>query len=488
MQVLTEFEGAEFGDKRLTKRLLSLVERLVVDPSASFPEAAGSDAALEATYRFFRNPTVTAQRILAPHVSATLERCRAEQVVIVAHDTTEFSFSTPRAGLGRINDAGQGFFAHVALAISADGSRRPLGVVGLNTFTRLEPPKRQKHTENIPEHERESYRWRALAAEVGALTKGSAQAIHVMDSEADSYDLIAGIIDDEQRFVIRLKYDRWIRDEDGERVHLSEILPDLKGRFTRKVELSARSAPHHQERGRKRNAGRTSRLATLEFSACSISFVAPSRANGKDDLELNLVCVNEVDAPAGAEPVSWLLVTSEPIGSIADIERIVDAYRARWTIEELFKALKTGCAFEKRQLESLPALLNALAVFIPIAFELLALRTAARTDPERPASTLLRPMQLLVLQRHKATRLPSRATARAALLAVARLGGHIPNNGEPGWIVLGRGYQKLLDLEEGARIALGDSVNPEKLTINPEARAAPTRKAKSDGRESRPSI
>jgi hypothetical protein len=84
MQLLKEFQGAGFGDQRLAKRLLSLVERLVIDPSASFPEAAGSDAALEATYRFFRNSAVTPQRILAPHVGATLERCKAEQVVIVA--------------------------------------------------------------------------------------------------------------------------------------------------------------------------------------------------------------------------------------------------------------------------------------------------------------------------------------------------------------------------------------------------------------------
>lgn len=169
---------------------------------------------------------------------------------------------------------------------------------------------------------------------------------------------------------------------------------------------------------------------------------------------VNVVYVNEVDCPAGTEPVSWALVTTDPIHSTAEIERIVDAYRARWLIEELFKSLKTGCAFETRQLESLPTLLNALAIFLPIAFDLLALRSAARTQPERPASTLLRPAQLLVLERHKDIRLPAGASARAACLAIARLGGHIKNNGEPGWIVLGRGYQKLLDLEEGALAVL----------------------------------
>jgi hypothetical protein len=455
MQVLEEFRGADFGDRRLSKRLLTLVERLVVDPSASFPEATGTDAGLEATYRFLRNTSVSSQRIMAPHVAATVARIKSEKLVVVAHDTTEFSFSTPREGLGRINDAGQGFFAHLALAVSADGARRPLGVVGLHTFTRQGPPKREKHTEKIPESERESFRWKSLALEVGDLVQESAAVIHVMDSEADAYELLAGLIENQQRFVIRLKHDRKVRDEDDGCIRLSQKVPQLEGRFRRDVQLSARNAPHHEKRGRKRNASRTSRLATLEFSATSVAFVAPKNVEaGKPDLDLNIVCVNEVDGPSGAEPVSWMLVTTESIASQVQIEKIVDAYRARWPVEELFRALKTGCAFEKRQLESFPTLLNALAVFIPIAYDLLALRTAARTQPERPASTLLRPTQLLILERHKHTRLAPNATARAVMLAVARLGGHIKNNGEPGWIVLGRGFQKLLDLEEGALTVL----------------------------------
>jgi hypothetical protein len=41
------------------------------------------------------------------------------------------------------------------------------------------------------------------------------------------------------------------------------------------------------------------------------------------------------------------------------------------------------------------------------------------------------------------------------MLAIAALGGHIKNNGDPGWLVLGRGYEDLLLLERGAALALG---------------------------------
>jgi hypothetical protein len=39
------------------------------------------------------------------------------------------------------------------------------------------------------------------------------------------------------------------------------------------------------------------------------------------------------------------------------------------------------------------------------------------------------------------------------MLAIAAESGHIKNNGDPGWQVLGRGYEKLLHMELGYVIA-----------------------------------
>ena len=39
------------------------------------------------------------------------------------------------------------------------------------------------------------------------------------------------------------------------------------------------------------------------------------------------------------------------------------------------------------------------------------------------------------------------------MLGVAALGGHIANNGPPGWIVLGRGLTRLRDGEVGWQLA-----------------------------------
>jgi hypothetical protein len=176
-------------------------------------------------------------------------------------------------------------------------------------------------------------------------------------------------------------------------------------------------------------------------------------------LHVNVVTVDEIDVPQGEEPILWQLVTTEPVATTEDIERIVDAYRMRWVIEEFFKALKTGCAFEKRQLESYATLVNALAMFTVIAWRLLLLRFVARTEPESTATNALTERQVRVLQ--ALSTMPdapvrvdipaTNPTAGDALFAVAQLGGHIQNNGAPGWLVLARGLESLLLVELGWR-------------------------------------
>ena len=164
------------------------------------------------------------------------------------------------------------------------------------------------------------------------------------------------------------------------------------------------------------------------------------------------MAVREVNPPEGEPPVIWRLTTSEPIKTAEDVAAVIDIYRYRWLIEEYFKALKTGCNFEKLQLETGIALVRALAIYASVAWRLLLIRWMDRNQPDAPASAALSPSQLSVLGsvRAKAGKpLPANPTAHDALLAVAALGAHLKRNGAPGWHVLGRGFEKLLSLEQG---------------------------------------
>ncbi len=133
-----------------------------------------------------------------------------------------------------------------------------------------------------------------------------------------------------------------------------------------------------------------------------------------------MVHVFESRAPRGEPSVEWFLLTNLPIDSAQAITFAVDCYRARWSIEEFFKALKTGCLFERRQLESAHSLLNALAILTPVAWRLLLLRHLARP---RAGNQCSHPQAAGGPQAVAKKPIPAKPSARDAMLALAALGG-----------------------------------------------------------------
>ena len=190
---------------------------------------------------------------------------------------------------------------------------------------------------------------------------------------------------------------------------------------------------------------RKARIATLRFSATEVELRRPRYLNDPlpESLRLNLVHVVEVSPPDNEAAVEWTLFTTEPVDTPAAVARVVEIYRTRWTIEEFNKALKTGCLYEKRCFESRAALLVLLAVSLPIACELLWLRSRARTEPAAPARDVVSDTQLAVLRAMGPRKLSAAPTVREILLVFAEIGGHQRSNGEPGWLILNRGLQQL---------------------------------------------
>lgn len=467
--VADEVEAAEFGDARLTVRLRRVADAIASSPGEGFPQITADESELEAVYRFLRNEKVTAEKILAPHFAATWSRA-GRQDVLVVHDTTGFLFGgkAPRDGLGRIHrvNGAQGFFGHFALAVAGDGSRRPLGLVGVQTWVREGKPMGRKFAgrERQMRDNKESARWTELALATDARAN---KPVHVMDREAGSYEIFNNLMQNQARFVIRIREANRVVVEGDERNDIADVARKAPLILNRTVPLSRRPKSLLALRN-KLHPPRTERSARLAIRARSVTLPRPQNFGKTSELAktltLNLVSVREVAAPKHATPVTWAILTTEPIATIADVERIVDAYRARWTIEEFFKALKTGCAYEKRQLESFHSLRNALAIFSVIAWRMLLMRSQSRDAANSPAQTVLTRRQAILLRKLTTLRapgipdiqLPPEPNASDALLAVAKLGGHIRNNGPPGWQVIGRGYERLLLLELGWMVARSD--------------------------------
>jgi hypothetical protein len=385
---------------------------------------------------------------------------------LVLHDTTRFDFpgDVMREGLGPFPDGKQGFLGHFALAVSQEATPRPLGVLGFYAVFREQRRKRvQGKSEAREDTTKEFHRWADLSHDTSSYLL-PLRPIHVMDEEADAYELLARMVDRHQRFVVRTS-DRVCFTPDGAKSKVSAQSVAAPIGFVRQVHLHERRPNESSKRTSRsrplaRKARYPSRHAREAKLACSATRITlkrtpyASRSCAKS-LELNVVVIRELDAPQDCEPIHWTLVTNEPVSSQEELESVVDAYRARWLIEEYFKALKTGCAYQSRQLETRTSLLNALAIFSVFAWQLLLLRTLARSNAS--ANEVLTPLQLSILRAVSKKPLPPNPTAEEALLAIAARGGHIKNNGPPGWLVLWRGLEKLLNYEVGYLLAANGS-------------------------------
>lgn len=453
-RVVIELAAAGFKDRRLATRLRGLAERFVVKPAASFPKALCGSAELEAAYRFFGNAAVTPDAILGGHFEGVRRRAEQEDTVLALHDTSVITFR--HDGQRRADDGEplpkQRFFVHLALIITDDGNRRPLGISALETWYR------GSSSRGGGWHD-EANRW----SETALLTSqrlAHKSIVHVMDREADDYWLLHNLTSNGERFVVRARVKgertRMLLDDDFRQLH--EAVASMEAVVERDVKLTKR-LKHRSPTQDIIHPPRDARLSQLSIAARSLTIKRPKKhpsqtkarreATLAPTIALNVVRVWEHAPPEGEQPVEWVLLTTDPIATEEQILKIVDRYRARWTIEEYFKALKTGCAYESRQLEDHQSLANALAVFAPIACTLLDLRSEARRLPDAPALLVLSKSQLEVLRALGRVQLPEEPTQRDALLAVAALGGHIKWNGDPGWQTLARGYADLLMLTAG---------------------------------------
>lgn len=454
-RVVNSFSGVDLGDPRRERRLTSVVSKLARAPSVSLPSALTADAEVQGAYRLANNRHVNFEALLDSQREHTRELATQARNVLVLHDTTPATFAhlDPKE-IGFLQTGKPGFFIHLGLVVELASWRRPLGVIHAETIHRKQRSKgrsrRASGVETAKWKDRESARWQRGMLEASKALDSCERVVHVADREGDSYALLSSLVGEGARFVIRLSKQRRGRvpGESDDWGKVKDIASAAEGLLEREVPLSRRKAKN-TPRMTGAHPPRKKRLATLRFSATRVEIPRPRYLQPPvaESLMLNIVRVVEANPPDGEPPVEWMLYTTEPVETVEQVVEIVDIYRARWLLEEFNSALKTGTSYEARQFESKHALLNMLAMSLPIACEILWLRSRARTDPEAPATEVLTARQLRVLQVLGHKKLPSSPTARDALAAVAAMGGHLKRNGPPGWKVLMRGMSKLIDYE-----------------------------------------
>jgi hypothetical protein len=458
-RMMDDLSRADLGDPRRVARARQVLERLAAMPDASLPDAMVTEAELEGAYRLFSNERVSFEHLFDPHAAGTAERARGADLVLAIHDTTQcmFRHADPEE-VGYLNTGKPGFPLHLTLLVDTREWRRPLGLTHAEVLPRDRPPARrgQKKKNRPSSHDtskdknREFMRWhRGIEITEARLGGSGASVIHVADRESDSHVLMASCLRQGHRFIFRARNNR-NAVEDGVSIPIRDLIAGANVAFEREVPLSRRLGTSLPQR-RRTHPARESRVARLGFSVTNATFKRPNivGADTPPTIDVNVLHVFELDTPGDEDAVDWLLYTSEPLETQTHIEAVVDYYRCRWQIEELNKALKTGCVVQERRLESLDALTTMLALSLPIAVELLALRTLARADSSSPAELVFGEQELAALRHLSHRPLPKRPTAQDVLWCIAGLGGHIKNNGPAGWQVLQRGMEKFVPFAAG---------------------------------------
>lgn len=434
------FGTCELGDARRTRRAVVVAQQMAERPDGSTPDQCERWGDLKAAYRLFDADDVTFAALAEPHWRAT--RRAACGTVLLLGDTTEIDFGVHRRteGLGPTGDGyGRGFFLHNSLMVEAE-TREIVGLAGQELFHRQPKPPGENSYQASQRKGRESEVWGRLVDAIGPPAEG-VQYVHVFDRGADNLDVFAHLVRQRSDWVIRAaQRHRLVIEEtaDGpaEPAALQSVLDrqPLLGTY----ELDVRPTKTQP-----------ARRATLEVRVARVTLPRPKkrlapylRSIGFESLTQWVVEAREVDPPAGAEPLHWVLWTSLPVESFADAWRIIEWYEARWLIEEFHKALKTGCRLAARQLQTSARLEAVAGMTSVLAVRLVQLKTVAKNAPDTPADRVV-PLSWLKMLR--ALRKKPILTVRDFYRHLAGLGGFLmrKHDGDPGWITLWRGIEKL---------------------------------------------
>jgi hypothetical protein len=447
------FAPAALGDRRRTRSLVDLADRILRHPGGTLPDKFADPKALQRCYDLMNADAVTHAAVLEPHRQRTFRLMRQhEGVVLLVHDGTEVDLSGHASlhdELGQIgNGHGRGYICHNSLAVNP-ADRTAFGLVNQILHVRDTVPGGETAAQRRARQTRESLLWLRGVDALGPAPPGKVW-VDVCDSLCDTFEFYGHEDLLGRTYVVRCWQKRYVVAGHGEAgggpVRLPGYLRSLPEQGRRPLHVAARD-------------GRPARDAVVAVSFAAVRLQVPKKESGhyrKQPLAVWVVRVWEVDPPGAEGPVEWFLVTNRAVGSAAEAWERADWYTCRWVVEEYHKCQKTGCAIEAPQFTTAAAMQPMIALLSVVAVALLNLRDLSRRAETKgqPASGVVGEEMVDVLSgwRYGERR---GMTVAEFFGALARLGGHQnrKKDREPGWLVLWRGWSKLHLMVEGARAA-----------------------------------
>jgi hypothetical protein len=363
-----------FGDIRVAERADWLIERVANTGTVVLRKLGETRAGEKAVHRFLSSPYVCVERIVETLAARTATQCAGRHILAV-QDTTEINFAgreKKRRGFGPAGDGvTPGFFIHPVIAIDVE-TEAVVGVVDAAIWTRSQERVRSRRSRAL--EEKESARWLG-GCEAAANVLWDARVTMVSDRESDIYPLFARR-PEQLDLIVRAAQDRKL----AEGGTLFAALAEAACLSVTRV----RVAP--------RGPGDKGRIATVQLRAARVCIARPQNGLIADlpaSIELNLVEAREIDAPAGKTPLLWRLLTTRAVSTAAQAEEVVQLYRLRWRIEQIFRALKSdGLALDDSQVIDAKRMFNLAAIGLAGAIRTIQL-VDARDGSPRPATDVV---------------------------------------------------------------------------------------------------
>jgi hypothetical protein len=444
-----EFDSLDLGDERLERRGRKILGDLYCAPGESYHAASEDWAAAKGAYRFVGNEAVTTDKLLEAHRTKLIERCHDEKEILCIGDTTEIRIKRRgTTGLGPLNYAGRrGFLMHPLWVVTPE--RLPLGIADVRSIIRSDEELGRKHGayREVPLAQRESAKWcwslDATSKLTDALGSNGPLVTAIFDREGDTYSVLSTAVANRERYrlIVRAVQKRQRADRAGSpRVWDHMANQPVNGRTT--LEVPA---------GRNRK-GRTTVLA-LRWSKVLLK---PPRVRAPDapptsNVEVYAIHVIEEDPPKKSDRIDWKLFTTIPVTSLEQAKGCIDRYACRWSVEWLFRTLKSSCDTEKRQFRSADKLEKTIVQDMLVAFMIIYLSMIRRVRPDQPCTRVFRDSEWQALWTYLfEDPLPDRPPSIDEMIGLlGMIGGHLGRKGDspPGPKVFRRAFMKLPAIE-----------------------------------------
>jgi hypothetical protein len=439
-----------FGDIRLDRAASDFIARMVARSTVCVRRLGGSRGGTLRFGRLLGSGRVTVEKIIAGWAEGT-QVAVAGRHVLAIQDTTEVKFKTSakrRRGLGLVKKGNvRGVLAHSMIAVDAD-SGACLGPVTGEVWTRTSRVKKPHRDRQLCQ--RESARWLRCGERAKSILQTAAMVTVIADRESDIYAEWARLPEPGFHLLTRASSDRKLANGGD----LFAAARNFRLAGTTHLSLPGRSP------------GAPARTATLALRFGKVVIRRPRHENDRTlpkTLTLRLVEVCEISPPKGVEPIHWRLLTTHAVASAADAWRLVSWYKARWTIEQVHRVMKSqGLDLEESQIASADRLLKLTAATVKaatITIQLVQERdgrdglpaTAAFTKSEIKTLIDLGPTLEGKTQRQQNPH-PERSLAWATWI-IARIGGWVCYGKPPGPITIRRGLEEFYAINRGWHLA-----------------------------------